>query len=91
MAGDIDEITRRIASAYPQVQVEPLRVSHPADDAGLWFFRVGGVEVQLESSAGNCPFLLESSAHPRRRKVRSVGEAVAAIAEELRLPKPEFP
>ena len=86
MASDIDEIKRRLTSVYPQVHVEQLRVTHPADDDGLWFFRVGLVEVQLESSSGNCPFLLESSGHPRRRTVATVDGAVAALIEELHLP-----
>jgi hypothetical protein len=85
MGTDIDEIKRRIGAAHPRVRVEHLRATHPADDDGLWFFRVGIVEVQLESSSGDCPFLVESSEHPTRRTVATIDEAVAALEEELHL------
>jgi hypothetical protein len=88
MARDIEEIRRRLLSAHPQVVVQQLQVSHPADDDGLWFFRATSVEVQLESSSGNCPFLVESSHGPLRRVVNSIDEAVAALVEELRLTDP---
>jgi hypothetical protein len=46
---------------------------------------VRGIEIQLESSSGWCPFVLESDAHARRRDIRSVEEAVRAVEEELGL------
>lgn len=85
MASDIEEITRRVTTNHPEVTVTRLKVTHPADDDGLWFFSAKGMEVQLESSSGTCPFLLESDAHDRRRRVCSVEEAVRAVEEALGL------
>lgn len=87
MATDIEEIKRRLRSQYPQVEVRQLEVCHPADDDGLWFFSIGSeVEVQLESSTGNCPFLMESSVHSECRTIHSIDEAVEALRRELGLP-----
>lgn len=32
---DIQLIVTRVASEYPQLKIRQLKVSHPADDAGL--------------------------------------------------------
>lgn len=85
MASDISEIERQIQSRYPEVKITRVKVSHPVDDDGLWFFEANGIEIQMESSTGKCPFLVESDAHDRRRWVHSVDEAVCAVKEELGL------
>jgi hypothetical protein len=85
MASDIDEITTRVKASHPEVKVTRLKVTHPDDDNGLWFFQATGVEIQLESTSGQCPFMLESDAHDRRRWVHSVEEAVRAVEQELGL------
>lgn len=85
MPRDIDEILRQVKIRHPAVQIAQLQVKFPADDDGLWFFQVRGIEIQLESSSGWCPFVLESDAHARRRDIRSVEEAVRAVEEELGL------
>jgi hypothetical protein len=82
---DIDKVVRAIRTRHPHVDVAQLEKRHPADDDGLWFFRANGLEVQLESSSGNCPFLVESTAHDRRTEVWSVEEAVRLLSEELGL------
>ena len=49
---------------YPLVNVQQLQVLHPgADDDEIWFFRCPGseLEVQIESSTGMCPFLIETN------------------------------
>ena len=59
----IDQIVARLKIKIPGVQVSQLSVAHPAvDDDGLWFIRIPGraAEVQLESSQGGCPLLIES-------------------------------
>jgi hypothetical protein len=87
VARDIDSIINRLSSAHPQVRVEQLRVSHPGDDAGIWFFKVAGEpnEVQLESFTGMCPFIVESDTTEAIATARSVQEAVSFLEQLLRL------
>jgi hypothetical protein len=59
----IDRIIARLSLELPGIRIQQLEVSHPgADDDGLWFMRVPGRngEVQVESSYGSCPFLIEA-------------------------------
>ena len=88
---DIDNIIAMLMSSHPGVLVEQLKVVHPgADDDGLWFFRHASCpfEVQLESSAGQCPFLFESSASSAASTARTVAEAVALVSSGLGLAAP---
>ena len=81
---DIQLIVTRVASEYPQLQISQLKVSHPADDAGLWFITgPDGFEIQIESSTGDFPFLMESSAHSERHNIGDIDATLAAIAREL--------
>jgi hypothetical protein len=86
-ARDIDSIINRLSSAHPQVRVEQLRVSHPGDDAGIWFFKVAGEpnEVQLESFTGMCPFIVGSDTTEAIATARSVQEPVSFLEQLLRL------
>jgi hypothetical protein len=87
MDRDIDKLIREIQRLYPGVAVEQLPVKHPGvDDDGLWFFRHPdrSIEVQVESSTGALPFLIEVDHHPPR-KTQSVGEAVSVVAAGLGL------
>jgi len=86
MAADIDAISEEIRRRFPLVEIKQLRPSHPADDDGIWFFRLSsGLEVQLESSTGSCPFLIESDQHPRCMSAETVRSAVQIIVQELGL------
>jgi hypothetical protein len=79
---DIDAVIDQLLLACPGISVEQLTVLHPgADDDGLWFFRLpmSDTELQLESTTGNCPFLMESSATVDRLTVDTVAQAVAMI------------
>jgi hypothetical protein len=58
-------------------------VTHPADDDGIWFFRNGDVEVQIESSTGNCPFLIESNIQLERHTGNDVAGVIRLIAAQL--------
>ena len=63
MRRDIDQIIERLRSELPGAQITQLQVTHPeADDDGLWFVKVPGQrgEIQIESSSGTCPFVIES-------------------------------
>jgi hypothetical protein len=82
MLRDIDQILELLRREIPGVEITQLQVSHPgADDDGLWFVRVPGrkEEVQIESSSGNCPFLIESDFSTDRHYGRSVYEVVGTV------------
>lgn len=82
MARDIDQIIGLLQREIPGVAITQLQVTHPgADDDGLWFVRVPGRkgEVQIESSSGDCPFLIESELSGERHYGRSVHEVVGTI------------
>lgn len=83
---DIDQIIAEFVLRHPSVSVTQLKASHPADDDGIWFFRLGASEIQIESSTGNCPFLIESNTHLERVTVTSVSEVMRAIVTQLGLP-----
>jgi hypothetical protein len=79
---DIDLIIERLTTDIPQIQVDQLKVVHPrADDDGLWFIHIPDheEEVQLESSYGSCPFLIESDFSDARFHAHSIEEAVTTV------------
>src|SRR5258708_37734241 len=76
---DVDKIVELIRSVHPAVVVEQLKVSHPgADDDGPWFFGQpdSPFQVQIESSNGTCPFLIETDETNARFTTNSVEETV---------------
>lgn len=82
MRRDIDHIIERLTAEMPGVQVLQLQVSHPGvDDDGLWFVTMCGrsPKVALESSHGNCPFLIESDFGPERFHGHSIDEVVSTV------------
>ena len=82
MARDIDQIIELLRREVPGAEVTQLQVSHPgADDDGLWFIKVPGRtgEVQIESSSGTCPFVIESDFSSERHHGRSVYEVVGTV------------
>jgi hypothetical protein len=75
---------------YPAVVVQQLPVTHPgADDDGVWFFRHPSRpgEVQLESSTGAAPFLVESDNAPACT-AGTAQEAAELVAARLGLEVP---
>lgn len=82
MPRDIDHIIERLKTEIPGVQVTQLQVTHPgADDDGLWFITIAGraEEVQIESSHGSCPFLIESDFSDDRFHGHTVDEVVSKV------------
>jgi hypothetical protein len=81
MLRDVDEIIECLKEQILGVEIEQLRVTYPADDDGLWFITVPGREgrVQMESSKGVCPFVVESDRTVERFVGRSVEEVVAIV------------
>lgn len=85
MPRDIDQIIERLRAELPEARVTQLEVTHPgADDDGLWFITIPGraEEVQIESTDGMCPFLIETDFSPEALHGRSV-EAVVSMVKTL--------
>jgi hypothetical protein len=85
MARDIERIVDLLHIRLPGVSASQLQVKHPgADDDGLWSIRLSHApgEVQIDSSSGNCPFIVESDLNNDRNSaytVECVVELVAAL------------
>lgn len=84
MTPDLRQIIDGVERALPDVQWKRLPVKWPADDDGLWFFRRLGYEVQIESSSGLCPFLIENERDDDRRWGSTPAETIEAIVTLLR-------
>lgn len=79
---DIDQIIERLKAELPVAHVTQLQVAHPgADDDGIWFITIRGTngQVQIESSTGSCPFLIESDFSDERFHGHTVDEVVATV------------
>ncbi len=86
MRGEVDTILQLVRNAHPDVMCEQLQVAHPgADDDGLWFFTRPGIsnEVQIESSSGRCPFVIEHNATEERRTGNTPEDVANTIREWL--------
>jgi|SRR5437899_2320233 len=81
MPRDIDQIIELLRRRVPGVQITQLQVTHPADDDGLWFVTVPERkrQVQIESSSGDCPFIIESDFSSETHYGRSVYEVVGTV------------
>ena len=85
---DIEEVIRRMRNLRPTAEINQLTVSHPgADDDGVWFVTDprSPFEVQLESTNGMCPFLIETDETDQRWTASSVSEAVEILCSLLNL------
>jgi hypothetical protein len=85
----IDRVIDAIRSALPGARVEQLQVKFPgADDDGLWFVNHpdSEIEVNIESSTGEPPFLIESSRNDARVRASDLDAVIAAVATALGLP-----
>ena len=88
MKRDIDRIIERVEEQTPEAVVVQIQKIHPADDDGLWWFGLPGIkkDIQIESSYGNCPFIVETDelCCDQARNAESVDDAVKMIVEYLR-------
>jgi hypothetical protein len=85
---DVDRVIELLRRTYPGVRVRQLEVSHPGtDDDGLWFFEQteSEFEVQIESSNGMCPFLIETEENDARLTTDSIEETVETLGRLLHL------
>ncbi|MFD3471338.1 hypothetical protein ACFWWM_34300 [Streptomyces sp. NPDC058682] len=82
--GPLDEVLAALRGIFPDLRVERLSVTWPADDDNVWFIsREGGAEMQLDSHEnGQLPFLLESDIS--RVEVDDAGLAVETLTAWLR-------
>ena len=82
MKRDIDFIIEQLIASIPGILIEQLKVAHPgADDVGLWIINIPDREnqVQIESSEGSCPFLIESDFNDERFHGHTVQEVVVTV------------
>jgi hypothetical protein len=87
---DIEKVIQSLNTIYPVVNVRQLEVPHPgADDDGLWFFQTpeSKLEVQIESSTGMFPFLIETNENDTRVTTATVGQTIETLARLLHLVK----
>lgn len=86
---DIDKIIEEVKKEFANMIVEQLKVTHLADDDGLWYFSFEKLkdEIQIESPTGNCPFLIESHRNDERKDGNSVEEVIRIVGEHLKTSK----
>lgn len=91
MIRDIDQIIDAVKHQVPDVEVWQLQPSHPADDDGIWWFYFRDIkdDIQLESSYGNCPFIVETNelCCDKARRAETIADAVTMIVEYLNMLK----
>lgn len=82
---NIDLVILNVQQELPDISVWQLQKRHPGDDDGLWFFSLPGLEkdIQIESSTGNCPFLVETEEQSsyEARTALTVNEVTRMIVE----------
>jgi hypothetical protein len=79
---DIEHIIESVQEHIVDVNVTQLIKRHPADDDGIWWFewKINPNNIQVESSSGMCPFLLETDIPAYERRIAyTVEEAIEMI------------
>ena len=85
---DIEKLIESFKSIHPTVKVRQFKVLHRrADDDGLWFFEKpdSDLEVQIESSTGMCPFLIENNENDARLTTATVDQTIETLTLLLHL------
>lgn len=87
MARDVETIITKVRERLPAVAVRQLEVTHPSDDDGIWWFSLPDLkgDVHVESSSGNCPFVIETHEQSSGEALRasSVAQCSQLIVEYL--------
>lgn len=89
MSRDIDKIIVGVRERIPKVDISQHYVKDPRkEDDGVWFFKLPGIlkRIQIESSFGECPFIVEHDdmkASTDAWQAHSVDEAVEMISSYL--------
>jgi hypothetical protein len=84
MSQDIDQIFERVKLRLPDVRVQQHWVRDPRkEDDGVWWFCLPGItkNIQIESSYGVCPFIVEHD------DMKSSSEAESAETVEVAVEK----
>jgi hypothetical protein len=83
---DIDHIIEGVRLKLPEIIVRQHEGTWPTDDDGIWGFYLSHVRhnIQLESSPGMCPFLVENDSTPVRRDASTIEEGIQMVVEYLR-------
>ena len=80
MQRDIDEISSALKAEFPGCEITQLKVTHPADDDGLWYVELPGHQtIQLESPEGNCPFTIEFDQKNKLLEGKTVLDVITKI------------
>jgi hypothetical protein len=82
---DIDLVVAALKRRHSDLRVEQRPGAYAAVDEGIWFINLPptSIEVQLESSTGNCPFMIESSSNPERLHAATIGETINMVSTML--------
>jgi hypothetical protein len=82
---DIEEVIKQVQLLLPDVVVRQHTVTHEADDDGLWYFSLPSVDIQVESSYGKCPFVIETDEQSSSDALEAltVEQTVKLIADYL--------
>ena len=88
MPHDIERVVTDVRKLIPEVEVVQMEKYHAADDDGIWWFRLPEVkeDIQIESSTGNCPFLVEHDGMTKSEeaiKCLTVEETTSAVTAFL--------
>jgi hypothetical protein len=88
MPRDIDEISRALKAEYPGCEITQLKVTHPADDDGVWFVSLPDDKntIQLEAPDGNCPFTISFDQKNRLIEGKTVLDVLSKIRILVGLP-----
>ena len=84
---DIDTIIELVRESYPNVCVQQLEVTFPADDDGIWYFwnpENPNDDIQIENSFGSCPFLIETNRDSTVKHGETIEQVVLIICRHLR-------
>jgi hypothetical protein len=76
----------------PNLRVSQWQQVWPGDDDGLWWLSLPEThDIQIESTTGMCPFVIETEEQccANARTANTVSEAVSIIVEYLSSPKQE--
>jgi hypothetical protein len=80
---DIDTIINRIKELDSLVDILQLEAKYSGDDDGIWYFRLDGAEVQVESSDGMSPFLIEGDKESQVVSNANIDMTISSICEFL--------
>ncbi|MBB6053449.1 hypothetical protein HNQ39_005284 [Armatimonas rosea] len=79
---DIDTLIAQVWKRFAGLQVTQYQYVWPADDDGIWWFRLPGItrqkDVQLETADGMLPFYVD------QRKLTTMEEAVGRVCNLLK-------